>query len=282
MTMRLPSDSVAAQLANLYATAEAHLRASVMQAVTSGALGTASYRRRALHAVQQILATLQQQATPRARQAVSDAYHVGAGIADHHTGIDNTPRFGGHIHTQAVRVLADSLVGRLDDAVTHVGRQVDDVFRREQLRATAQMLITQGDVRTASRALADQLTAQGVKAFTDRAGRQWGLANYAEMAIRTVSRQAVTEGTKNALLERHVDLVTMSSHASSCDQCAPLEGKTFSLTGLTPGYPVLESPPPIHPRCRHVIFPAAANLDLALNEGELQRRIDRNRATVAA
>lgn len=279
--MNLPSDAKAAQLAALYREAEAHLHVTILRALASGALATASYRRTALQAVQAVLARLAQTAAPQARDVVRDAYQVGEQIATIPHSLAG-PTFGGHIHTEAIQVISDALVNRLDDAVRHVGRQVDDIFRREQLRAAASMLLTQGTVPEASKQLVDRLAEQGVKGFTDKAGRQWNLANYAEMAVRTTARQAVTEGTKNSLLGRRVDLIRISSHASSCPVCKPYEGKTYSLTGLTPGYPRAENLPPLHPACRHVCYPAAANAGLPLSEDALRARIAKNALRVPA
>jgi hypothetical protein len=276
--MRLPSDRAAAQLAALYRQAETELTGLIHQALASGALATAAYRRRALLAVQTVLARLAQTATPQARDTVRSAYEVGQQLALLPQHGVTGPSFGGHIHTEAIQVIADALTNRLDDAVRHVGRQVDDIFRREQLRAAASMLLTQGTVPDARREMIDRLTDQGVKGFTDRAGRQWGLANYAEMAVRTTARQAVTEGARNSLLERSIDLVRISSHPTSCPQCKPFQGKTYSLTGATPGYPHATVLPPIHPNCRHVMYPAAANAGLPLSEDALQARIAKNRA----
>lgn len=275
--MKLPSDRAAAALAALYRDAEARLTATISQALASGATGTAAYRRRALFAVQAILTKLQGEAVPQARQVVRDAYGTGMQVAN--LTPDTTGAFGGHIHTEAVQVLSDSLTASLEGAVTNVGRQVNDIFRREQLRAASAMLLEQGTVRDASKQLVDSLTSQGVKALTDRAGRQWGLSAYAEMAVRTVSRQAVSEGTKNALLTRGLDLITISSHASSCPVCKPFEDKTYSLTGKTPGYPVAELLPPFHPNCAHVCYPADIT-SLPISEDALAARIARNATKV--
>ena len=47
----------------------------------------------------------------------------------------------------------------------------------------------------------------------------------------------------------------ISVHSGSCPVCLPIQGKVFSLTGNTPGFPVLQNSqkPPIHPNCKHVL-----------------------------
>jgi hypothetical protein len=253
--VRLPTDARAAAIARLYAEAEARLQALVLEALASGSLGTARYRSQRLAVVQQVLAAVQGEAVPQAAQAVTDAYVLGSRIA----GV--TGSFGSGVHGEAVNALADALTTRLNDAAETVGRRVDDVFRREGLRHAALSLITGGTRRDASQALQDELVKQGVSAFTDRAGREWGLSTYTEMVIRTTTREAVSVGTKNRLLGNGQDLVEVSKHNHEPDACTPYEGKTFSLTGATDGYPVLDTLPPFHPMCRHVLTPAHASLE---------------------
>lgn len=239
--MRLPTDRAAIVLARLYQAAEAQLQALIEQAIVSGALGTARYRQTRLAEVQTILAELNGEAVPEATQLIVDAYQLGGQIA----GLRG--EFGTAIHQEAVELLADALTSSLNDATERVGRQVDDVFRREGLRHAALDLIEGGTQREAAKRLRDTLVRQGVSGFQDRAGRQWGLANYAEMVVRTTTREAVSVATKNAMLERGDDLVTISSHHHESDVCDRYDGKTFSLTGATEGHPVLDQLPPFHP-----------------------------------
>jgi hypothetical protein len=253
--MRLPTDRAATVLARLYATAEAQLRALVAEAVASGALGTARYRQTRLAEVQRILADLNGEAIPEATQVVADAYTLGGQIA----GIEGA--FGTGIHQEAVNVLADALTASLNDATERVGRQASDVFRREGLRHAALDLIAGGTQRDAAKELRATLLRRGVSGFRDRAGRDWGLSTYAEMVVRTTTREAVSTATKNTLVERGDDLVTISSHRHDSDMCDRYDGKTFSLTGATDGHPVLDQLPPFHPNCVHVLTPATANLD---------------------
>jgi hypothetical protein len=77
-------------------------------------------------------------------------------------------------------------------------------------------------------------------AFVDRAGRKWSLKSYTQMVARTTTREAVSMGTANRLLENGHDLVTISEHGNVEDECSDYEGKTFSMTGATEGYDVLD------------------------------------------
>jgi hypothetical protein len=244
--MMLRVDSQADALAAIYRDAEQRLRAQVERAVASGALGTASYRRAQLTQVQALLAETQARAVPQAAAIVGNGYVQGARIVDNTLPVAGS--FGG-VHQEAVQVLADSLATKLNGAAVQVGRRVDDIFRREGLRHSALQIATGGTRAETSQQLAKTLTDQGIKAFTDRAGRDWGLENYTSMAVRTTAREAVSEGTKNRLLENGQDQVDIALSATACPECvAAYSDGPFDITAI--------DLPPLHPRCTCVATPA--------------------------
>lgn len=78
---------------------------------------------------------------------------------------------------------------------------------------------------------------------------------YAELVARTRTREAQSEAAINTIQEFGQDLIQISSHGTDTDICKEFEGKVFSLTGSTRGYPILTDTPPYHPNCKHVIIP---------------------------
>jgi hypothetical protein len=250
--MKLPTDPLVQALVQLYKEAEATLQAQVTQAIASGQLGSARYRQERLQAVQRLLADLQGEAVPQSKEAVWQGYQVGIQISQR-AAAGFFESFGTGIHEQAVGTLTDNLVKSLNEATDQVGRRVDDVFRREGLRHSALALIG-GSTRTeASKKLEQTLLNQGKTSFVDKLGRNWGLAAYSSMVIRTTTREAASYGTANRLIENGDDLVTVSRHKDT-------DGPDI-LTGKTKGYPVMtpDTYPPFHPNCRHVIAPATAS-----------------------
>lgn len=256
--MNLPIDDRVEELARLYADAELRLRAQIVAAVARGATGTADYYRRQLVVVRRTLSELQNAAVPMATEAIGSAYMQGAHYADATLGLQGA--FAG-VHTQAVDVLADNLVNRLNDAAVTVGRQVEDVFRRVALNETAIGLLEGAGRKGVSDSMRARFIERGVTGFIDKAGRRWKLADYTKMVARTTTREAVSMGTANRMLEHGHDLVTISSHSHDSDECSDYDGQTFSMTGATPGYDVLDVYPPFHPNCRHVLTPAAATFE---------------------
>lgn len=132
-----------------------------------------------------------------------------------------------------------------------IGRRIDDVLRRAGLDATARKLTEGLTVRDMRKILLSDLVQQGLAGFTDQAGRRWTLPAYAEMVARTTSREAYTQGTLQVIRRTGHDLVRASTHWPTCPICASRQGRVYSLSGRTPGWPSLADvgPTPWHPNC---------------------------------
>ena len=118
-------------------------------------------------------------------------------------------------------------------------------------------------------AFVQTLRREGVRAFTDKAGRDWSLHTYCTMVSRTTSRQAEVLAVLTADPEH--DLYMISSHGTTCGLCAPYEGRVYSRSGTDPDFPPLAAafgkmdpagPDTlantwlnIHPNCLHVLVP---------------------------
>ena len=86
-------------------------------------------------------------------------------------------------------------------------------------------------------------------------GRNYDIAKYAKMVVRTEFRKAQTAAARDTCARYECDLVEWSRHANACEICRPHEGKVFSLSGKDPTYPPLgELAPPLHPNCGHSIL----------------------------
>lgn len=76
-------------------------------------------------------------------------------------------------------------------------------------------------------------------AFVDDAGRQWSPEGYISTVMRSNMGRAVNASQMQAAADLHTDLVEVTSHAGARPKCAPYQGRVFSITGNTPGYPAL-------------------------------------------
>jgi hypothetical protein len=109
-------------------------------------------------------------------------------------------------------------------------------------------------IQAAQKAL-DDLADRGVTGFTDRAGRNWDLTAYVEMATRTAVSNAWDGMQAKAMIRSGLDLIRTytTSTEGSCPLCIPWLGMTLSLTGATAGYPTLGEATSAgfrHPNCR--------------------------------
>lgn len=252
---KLPVDKQAQALIRLLKEAERQLELSIERAIASGAIGTEANRRRQLALVRQFLIDVQNKAVGPAAELIVEAYRQGLVIADgEFKGSFNS------IHQEAVNVLVQNLVSRINDSLATVGRKVEDVFRRETLRESTLGLIESGTRRQATERLKEQLIKEGKTAFVDSAGRTWNLDRYVRMAIRTTTAEAVNQATLSRFAETGVDLVTITKVSLTCDICRPYEGNTYSLSGAK-GYERLTEFPPFHPNCRHKLIAATENAE---------------------
>lgn len=173
------------------------------------------------------------------------------------------------LHDQALRVVAENIVLSLDAAIEQfdrsvrgiIGRAANDVFRLEGLETVGQKLAQGLTVRQGRARLVNELTEQGIVAFTDSRGRTWNLKSYADMVVRTTTREATHEATLRRLEAEGHDLVILTEHRPTCAMCATVQGRVFSISGSTPGYPKLDFPVPVHPNCGHSAVPYSPKYD---------------------
>lgn len=244
------SESEANRLARLYMAAEREILILLDRAMSRG--NDLRYLRSMLDNVQAILEDLFTGNRQWCEEAIPRVYIEAARFADEMVG-KAVGGFGA-IHQQAVKVLADNTFERLESVRQVIGRRSEDLYRQYALEATRQSVIGYKSWQQVAKDFRANLRAEGITGFTDARGREWNMKSYAEMVARTTTMEAHLAGTANRLLEHGHDLVQISSHAGSCEKCAPWQGKILSLTGKTPGYPTLQEAKDaglFHPRCRH-------------------------------
>lgn len=171
------------------------------------------------------------------------------------------------VHRAAVELLVANFQDQLTAAHMYVARRIRDQWRRAQLQIAAEKYAAGLTLEETKKAFQAKVAAEGLGAFRDRAGRIWRLDAYAEMVSRTVTAEAANAGITNQLRGMGRDLVQITSHRASCPICAPYEGRVYSLTGQTPGYPKIDVVPgfssgflTLHPNCRHAVAPYVVEL----------------------
>ncbi len=158
------------------------------------------------------------------------------------------------LHRDAIAVAANNARDRFQDATRLIGRQANDIYRKIGVKATQERLITGEALATTTARMREDFMRQGITGFTDRAGRNWSIDSYAEMVARTTTREATVSGTVNRALAGKHELIQISEHEPTCELCAPLQGKVYSLRGTDKRYPAWEDFVPVHPSCIHVVW----------------------------
>jgi len=168
--------------------------------------------------------------------------------------------FGGKLNRNVIQLIAENAVDEMVSANHYFGRRLADNIRQIGLDAIAEKTATAQTVRKAQKRIIQRLKADGMTSVTGDAGKQYRLDSYAELVARTTTREATNTGTTNTAEQLGYDLVKFSSHYPTCEVCAPIQDRVFSISGKDPRFPPLSSVPgfdkgfkTVHPHCRHVL-----------------------------
>lgn len=226
---RLYDDAEAALLERLAAALEADIDSPLWAQLKAASIGDLR------QAIERVADALQQDADGKIREALVTAYNRGRQAAVAELGALDIGR-----ELQARRILpnapavdrlAASMANDTRPLYTRITRAVVDVYRRITGRASGNVILGGLTRRQASQRALNQFADRGITGFVDSAGRNWDMASYAEMAVRSVTARAAIEGHIDVLGEMGVGLVIVSDAPLECPLCAPWEGEVLSLGG---------------------------------------------------
>lgn len=274
---RYPYEKRVDEFARIVRDAQRDLVIDVREAIAAGNLDKARRRRLQLAKVLASLDQLGAQIEPEAQLLVKTAFDEAAErtltrINQLDMAAPEIPGTFTGVSQDAVEALQDSITGRLRTSRQIVGRTVGDVYAQAGREAALRSVLGADDSpRRAARRMAEHL--KDVSGFVDTAGKRWALDTYCEMAVRTVTREAVVQGAIARMISHGVNLARVSMHASACDICKPLENRLVSLDGQTTeweGEAVMDTTrlPPFHPNCRHSLRPVATRIERLRRELE--------------
>ena len=182
--------------------------------------------------------------------------------------------------SRAVEILADNLLGQVEEMAQTayqstasklflVGRLESDLFRQVGIEKAVESLAEGRGALTKTEEVIQVVKEQGITAFVDKAGHEWSLKSYGNMAVRTTVRQAQVAAVLTNNDEQ--DLYEIIKIGTTCPICAVYEGRVYSKSGTSPFYPPLSdafgkidpagandlsnSFLNIHPACLHSIVP---------------------------
>lgn len=181
--------------------------------------------------------------------------------------------------SRAVEILVDNLLGQVGEMAETayqstasklflVGRLESDPFRETVISKAVESLAEGRGALSKTEEIIRAVQEQGITAFVDKAGHEWSLSSYGNMAVRTTVRQAQVA---SVLTEDDHDLYKILAIGSTCPICAVYEGRVYSKSGTSPFYPPLSdafgkidpagandlsnSFLNIHPNCLHTLVP---------------------------
>lgn len=251
---RVVQERAAAEVARVYAEAEARLLALLARSAAAGMTGGyetwAAAKAREAAELARAAAALEEDLTAtvtRLLQALVVSANVEAAGAP---AVAGTPA--------AVQLLVQEAVEGVTASHTRLLRWVDDVFRQVQAEVAEAMATGTITLPQAVQVSLNRYAERGVKGFVDAAGRSWGLQEYAEMAIRTAVGRAHVSGTLDRYRGQGRQLVIVSDSPDECPWCRIWEGKVLGIDqAIVDGerYPTVAdaiSAGLLHPNC----FPA--------------------------
>ncbi|MHC5259901.1 phage minor capsid protein [Streptomyces sp. UC4497] len=233
------AEDLAAAIRTLYDDAELTLIDKLRQALADGLESPlwAEIKLRSIgdlrQAVEEVTQALQTDADGAVAEALATAYGRGRQAAVAELGaldIGRELQARAQLpNAPAVDRLAASWAADTRPLYARITRAVLDFFRDIVTRVSTGTLLGTMTRRQASQEALNRFARRGVTGFTDKAGRNWELGAYAEMAVRSVTARAAVEGHIDALAEIGVGLVIVSDAPLECPLCAPWEGEVLSL-----------------------------------------------------
>jgi hypothetical protein len=234
-------ERMAADVAAMYARAEmAMVRAIVLDLkmskdIPEGSIETSVRLSRLRQASQQIVAYLREAMPETVQRVLETAVEGGAHAALSQLSqlagvIDITQRGVWLTGNVAANLLAADLTSRLEEMHLRILRYPDDVYRQAVAQYASETLFGKSSKRTQQRIWQDLLN-KGITGFTDSAGRNWNLATYTEMATRTATHRAWSDGHLESMAGNGQDLVSVIVGRGACRKCSEYAGKVLCYRG---------------------------------------------------
>lgn len=199
-------------------------------------------------ALERVRRTLQQMTNDAEKYVplmIEHEFYQGAEAA---AGYANAKALISPARSRAVEILADNLLGQVEEMAQTayqstasklflVGRLESDLFRQVGLEKAVESLAEGRGALTKTEEVIQAVKEQGITAFVDKAGHEWSLKSYGNMAVRTTVRQAQVAAVLTNDDEQ--DLYEIIKIGTTCPICAVYEGRVYSKSGTSPFYPPL-------------------------------------------
>lgn len=177
---------------------------------------------------------------------------------------EQPPRFDFSVPTgvRGEAAIRRDLIDQMEDVRKRITRLPNDIYKVLAPQSARVLTLDVGLTTEQAQAIAwRDFMSNGITGFTDKAGRNWSLSAYVEMAVRTASARAFNDANLERQRAIGVQLHTVSDDGSPCPLClpwqnavlsdGPVEDATVHVDGTideatTAGL--------FHPNCRHTLL----------------------------
>jgi Phage minor capsid protein 2. len=243
----------------LYTRADERLRELIQQ------LEEGSWNRRRqealLRQIEAIIEELTGKASNQMAALVSDEYRAGAAAAVESItavgialeSIEQTLR--PLIHTRAAQAIMDEAFYSILEASEHMSADAKRRITEATRRANEQSLIEGMNRRQATKQAIADLNAQGITGMVTKNGARIPAMAYMAGVVHYHQRKAHVTGSENMATQNGYDLVYVNYVGITCEYCATMQGRVYSISGNDERFPKLERRPPYHAHCVHSLTP---------------------------
>ena len=176
------------------------------------------------------------------------------------------------LHTDAIYDLRREMATQIEQGIAKAKEQTeklvseayevaqDTALRNIALDAAQHKIDNVGTVTDMQQEVVKKLEETGilkVEVGSDEHKREMSITNYAHLVARSVSREVGNTARINQMSANGFDLVEIPTHYPTCEICAILQDRVYSISGNDKRFPPLSKAigvyKNIHPNCRHVI-----------------------------
>lgn len=243
----------------------------------SARAGTAkSYYRKLIKEVEESIRELQKSAAAYVNTAVPKDYmENAAGIFEQlkqQGVIMKPPEAFRQLHTDAIYDLRREVMTQIEQGIAKAKEQTEKLaaeayetaqkaaLRSMGLDAAQHKIDTVGTITDMQQELVKKLEETGILKVELGSGehkREMSITNYAHLVARSTSREVGNTARINQMSANGFDLVEIPPHYPTCEICAILQDRVYSISGEDKRFPPLSKAigayKNIHPHCRHVI-----------------------------
>lgn len=281
------------ELQKIYLNAREQLLKSIVDAKTG--VGTKTYYNTVLKSLNETITRLAAESDSYIDTAIPDEYRKSLDETYAYFTRNNlmmkSPHAFAQLHSDAIRELSLELRYNIRGGLAQVGRQIlryldssrDEALRRAGLESSAEKAATGSTIVDMKKNMVDKLQKQGFMTVQYGAGSkayQVPLDSYAMLCARSTTRESGNLARENQLTSNGYDLMKMTEHYPTCELCATLQGRVYSISGADKRFPPLSRAYEsgyhnVHPNCRHVMTPWVEELE---DEKTVREEIERSGA----